>query len=478
MKPKVKQFVERYLTEIVEGNAAVFAGAGLSAPAGFVNWRELLRPIAEELDLDADIETDFVALAQFHRNKHHGNKGQQNQLLIERFGVPKDPTVNHNTLARLPIATYWTTNYDDLIEKSLSAQGKTPDIKYTEAHLALTRRGRDAVVYKMHGDISNPQDAVLAKDDYERYHLKRAAFVTALSGDLVSRTFLFLGFSFTDPNLDYILSRVRLNLEDNQRKHYCFFKKRTKLPGETDEAFKNAVVRQELVIADLLRFNIEAVLVDEYAEIDEALQLLHRLYRSKSVFVSGSADTFDPWGRAKVDAFGRILGSELAKHGYRVVTGLGKGVGDALLSGVVDQVYRTSRDQLDDAVLVRPFPQQIADGDRKAVWKRYREELIGEAGIAIFLLGNKNENGANIIADGMKQEFEIAAREKLMVIAMGTSGYAAKEIFDDVAAAPDTFMSDLSAEAKAAVLRLGELNAEPDVMVSEIVKAIATALKK
>jgi hypothetical protein len=251
-----------------------------------------------------------------------------------------------------------------------------------------------------------------------------------------------------------------------------------KLPGESDEAFKNAVVRQELVIADLLRFNIEAVLVDEYAEIDEALQLLHRLYRSKSVFISGSAENFEPWGRAKVDIFSRTLGSELAKHGYRVVTGLGKGVGDAVLSGVVEQAYRSSKNQLDDVLLVRPFPQKIHAADRDAVWKRYREELIGQAGIAIFLLGNKLDGSANVIADGMKEEFEIAAAEKLMVIAMGTSGHAAKEIFDQVAATPNAYLSDLSDLAKSAVLQLGTLDAEPDVMVSEIIKAIALSTKK
>ncbi len=330
----------------------------------------------------------------------------------------------------------------------------------------------------MHGDISNPQDAVLAKDDYERYHVNRGAFVTALSGDLVSRTFVFLGFSFTDPNLDYILSRVRLNLEENQRKHYCIFKKRVKSSAETEEAFKNALVRQELVIADLLRFNIEAVLVDEYAEIDEALQLLYRLYRSRSVFISGSAEIFEPWGRDKVEAFGRSLGSELAKHGYRVVTGLGKGVGDSVLSGVVEQVYRSSKSKLEDVLLVRPFPQGIKATDREAVWKRYREELIGEAGIAIFLLGNKHDGNSTVIADGMLQEFEIAAAEKLMIIAMGTSGHAAKEIFDQAVARPDAYFSDLCEQAKSAVMLLGTLDAEPDSMVSEIIRSIALSTKK
>ena len=58
----------------------------------------------------------------------------------------------------------------------------------------------------MHGDIDNPADAVISKDDYEAYPLKMGAFVSALRGDLVEKTFLFLGFSFTDPNYGGTLS--------------------------------------------------------------------------------------------------------------------------------------------------------------------------------------------------------------------------------------------------------------------------------
>ena len=70
---------------------------------------------------------------------------------------------------------------------------------------------RDAVVYKMHGDVEHPHEAVLTKMIMSRYHLKRGAFINALAGDLVSKTFWFMGFSFTDPNLDYILSRRAYN---------------------------------------------------------------------------------------------------------------------------------------------------------------------------------------------------------------------------------------------------------------------------
>ena len=49
-------------------NAAIFAGAGLSIPAGMVEWKELLREIALDVGLDVDKEHDLIAIAQYHQN--------------------------------------------------------------------------------------------------------------------------------------------------------------------------------------------------------------------------------------------------------------------------------------------------------------------------------------------------------------------------------------------------------------------------
>ena len=51
-------FIKNILKEIEEENLAIFAGAGLSIPAGYVSWSELLRPIAEELKLKIEKEYD------------------------------------------------------------------------------------------------------------------------------------------------------------------------------------------------------------------------------------------------------------------------------------------------------------------------------------------------------------------------------------------------------------------------------------
>ena len=204
-KPQEK-FINEYVKAIQDGNAAIFAGAGLSASLGFVNWKELLRDLADDLNLDIDKETDLVSIAQYHSNKF--NRTRINEKIINEFTTLEDGSENHQILSRLDIDTYWTTNYDQLIEKTLENNGKKVDKKVTNEDFSRYIKRKDATVYKMHGDKDAPHNAVLTKNDYEDYHDNRELFSTVLRGDLLSKVFLFIGFSFDDPNIDYILSNL------------------------------------------------------------------------------------------------------------------------------------------------------------------------------------------------------------------------------------------------------------------------------
>jgi hypothetical protein len=183
----------------------------LYVPAGYVDWRALLRPLSKDLDLNIDLENDLVAVAQFHVNASGQNRHKLHKALLDALSRDAEPTENHRILAELPITTFWTTNYDKLIENTLHERGKIVDVKSSKAQLATTRPHRDVAIFKMHGDIDRPNEAVVTKDDYEKYSRDREPFITALAGDLVKKTFLFLGFSFTDPNLEHVLAQVRLN---------------------------------------------------------------------------------------------------------------------------------------------------------------------------------------------------------------------------------------------------------------------------
>lgn len=89
-------FIKNYLSALNNGDAAIFAGAGLSAPSGCVNWKQLLREIAEELELDIEKESDLVAIAQYYYNKNGCNRTKLNDIIKDAFQTGKQPNVNHN----------------------------------------------------------------------------------------------------------------------------------------------------------------------------------------------------------------------------------------------------------------------------------------------------------------------------------------------------------------------------------------------
>lgn len=466
MKDAIKDFITEFLSEMIEDNAAIFAGAGLSIPAGYVDWRELIRPLAIELKLNVDWEHDLVAVAQFHTNSNGYNRHKLHKAVVEKLSPNKPPTKNHELLARLPIRTYWTTNYDKLIEDGLRSQGKVVDVKIATPQMAMTRPGRDATVYKMHGDVDRPDEAVVTRDDYEQYQRDRGAFITALQGDLVSKTFLFLGFSFSDPNLDHVLTRVRLTFQQNQRRHFAVFKERTKLEKETEEQFQHFKIRQALVIEDLKRYNVKVLLVDKYEEITEFLTELLNRYLRRTVFISGSYKAKNPWDAVKINTFASVLGAELIKNGTRIATGLGAGIGDPLFGGALREVM-ASKMRIEDALVLRPFPQ----GSDPGLWESYRHEIISHAGIALFLFGSKEQKDQIVEAEGVKREFVIAREHGLLLLPVGATGYAAASIADHILKFEAEFRSELGAEV---IELIRELNKPADLedLVKPITKAI------
>ncbi|MDQ7760546.1 SIR2 family protein [Xanthomonas sontii] len=472
MNKEQKKLVEALSTELEAGNLAVFAGAGFSRPAGFVDWKELLRPIAAEIDLDVDREIDLVALAQYHSNSNAANRNRLNQVLVNEFAREGKPTENHQILARLPISTYWTTNYDRLIEQSLKDVGKIPDTKYRVSQLPITVPKRDAVVYKMHGDVEHPDEAILTRDDYERYHLKMAPFIDALKGDLVSKTFLFLGFSFTDPNLDYILSRVRIAYERNQRQSYCIQRAVARDEGEHEADYEYRKRKQHLFEQELLRFGIKTTYVSDFVEITEILSAIETKHRRRSIFISGAAHDYAPFTEKDGVRFVFDLAKSISKQEYRVLSGFGLGIGSAVISGVVEATAMGGRALDEDRLLVRPFPQSRAgDVPLSELWRIYRQDTLKRSGIAIFVFGNKRVDD-DVLSDGMRAEYDIARENKVFVIPVGITGGMARELWAETINLIDSGEIFVSAEARELLIALGEPSSSLEDARENILKLI------
>ncbi|AHN71072.1 hypothetical protein CF65_00503 [Aggregatibacter actinomycetemcomitans HK1651] len=379
------------------------------------------------LDIDKE-ESNLVSLAQYYVNSKCGKRSKINQLILDEFSQSATLTENHKILARLPIDTFWTTNYDSMIETALKEAGKVVDVKHCVEQLPISIHKRDVVVYKMHGDASLPNQTVLIKDDYEKFHLTRNDFFNALRGDLLTKRFLFLGFSFSDPNIDYILSRIRASYSENQKEHFCILRKVQKNENEPQDEFEYRQRKQQFFISDLERVGISALLIDDYSEITEILMEIEQAQKRKTIFISGAAENYSPYSQQEVEQFVSSLSQEILKLGYRIVTGFGLGIGSSVISGAIKHLTEQNLKIDEDYLILRPFPQ---NKEGKELWSAWREDMISYAGISIFLFGNKLQNGNLILSNGMQEEFDISKRNGNVLIPVAATGYMAKQLWDN-----------------------------------------------
>jgi hypothetical protein len=471
-----RRFIKGYAQAIDSGEVAIFAGAGLSRSAGYVDWKALLKEIANDLKLDIDRETDLIAIAQYHLNEKR-SRSRITQTIVDELAGAAKPTRSHTILARLPISTAWTTNYDQLLERSFENAGKIVDVKITQESLAHTKRGRDVVLYKMHGCITQPHEAVITKDDYEQYERKRPLFVESLKGDLISKTFLFLGFSFTDPNIDYILSRVRVLLGTNVREHYCIMRspqRPAKLVGSPKAEYEYERRRIALRHSDLLRFGVDTVWVEDFTHVTALLDSLSSFIHRKSVFVSGASSEYAPLGRDRLEGLATEIGAQLIRDGYNLVSGFGLGLGEQCVLGALRALFGIPKGAEMERLVVRPFPR-AKDGDQQAQNTYHREELIARSGVVIVLSGNRGTPTGTEVSSGVLEEVEIAKRQRKFVIPIGATGHAARKIWEAANADPEQYLPGIKARSELRVL--GNSSATNEQLLNALFALLAKAEK-
>jgi hypothetical protein len=428
------KFIEQWTKSLQLGSAGAFIGAGLSRRAGYPDWRSLLADIATELGLDIEVEHDLAGVAQYALNKATGKRTALTKLIVDHFPPKPDAPEPFRVLARLPIHHVWTTNYDTLAEVAWSQERKLLDVKSRNADLGIDKPWAHAILYKMHGSVDHPAEVVIAKDDYELYRRERPGFLQVLTGQLVTKQILFVGFSFTDSNIGHLFASIREAFRDNGPEHYAIVHRPKKQPRKGGgEPFETEKIRHSLWVQDLRRYGIQCVEVDEYQEIDEILHAVELRLAGRSVFVSGSLPPSAPDDqRHRVEEIAREVGRVIAELGKRLVSGFGLTVGSAAVSGALGVILNEATPNLEKSLLLRPFPQEAPSGTDMVTFRtRYRDGMIQQAGVCVFICGLKEAagGGPSIVADGVMEEYESATRLGRVVVPIGATGGAAAEIW-------------------------------------------------
>jgi len=212
------QIAQNLIEEFGKGHGVLFVGAGLSKGAGLPDWKALMRPLAQELGCSPDL--DPTKIAQYYQNKHGGSGRnllvQHVKRALTQPGIR--PSHNHQLLAQLPAPIIFTTNYDDLLERALSQRGvnrivRDKNIGYWDDE-ALT-------LVKMHGSLDDEETLVITSDDYAAYFRVHPNITRQLSALLMTRTFLFLGYSLSDPDFWLVYHQIRFDLAEHKRPAYA-----------------------------------------------------------------------------------------------------------------------------------------------------------------------------------------------------------------------------------------------------------------
>lgn len=439
-------YLDRMVEEIQRGYFCIFAGAGLSAASGYVDWKTLLEPMGKQLGLNMNM--DLTLLAQYYENEF--TRDELNRQILEEFAKIPKSNANMEILASMPIHRYWTTNYDSIIEDTLKLQGKIVDVVINQLQFKYHSPKRDAIVLKMHGDKTLPDTAVLCKNDYENYDEQRAIFTQSLTLDLISNTFLFIGFSFSDPNLDRIIAIVKRNFKGaSPKKHYCFLRsinledylKNYSNDTKAKEEFEQDCNAQECKIRDMRRYGIETILIDDFDQITQMLKYMRDKINLNSVFIAGATKSDSPsdYGEFQKKSEGKLgkaekfimnLADELIMNQYNLVTGFGVGVGNYLIAGAYTQREGKSDIKLDERVYIQPMIS--TDDNDMQIKTQIRENLLKRCGIVLTIFGKSQEDAedSQIENDGTFIEYKLASQSGKIIIPIGATGFTSRIIYD------------------------------------------------
>jgi len=370
---------------------------------------------------------------------------------MEEFAKIPQKNDNMEVLASMPIIRYWTTNYDSIIEDTLREKGKKVDVITNQLQFKYHSPERDAVVFKMHGDKELPDKAVLCKDDYEKYDEDRIIFTQGLMMDLISNTFLFIGFSFSDPNLDRIISVVRRSFKgETLKKHYCFLRDirledYLRLDIDFDRAKEQYIQdknAQEYKIEYMRNYGIETILIDEFEQITQMLKYMRDRLKLNSIFISGGLNSNKPndYGEfqmvhrgniGKAEMFIMDLSNTLIEKKYKLVTGFGVGVGNYVVAGAYRNREVDNQTKFEDRVYIQPIIS--VEDDRIDIKNKIRKELLEKCGIVIFIFGKSDPNIEREFfeKDGTYLEYNISNKMEKIVIPIGATGFTSRIIYNE-----------------------------------------------
>lgn len=395
-----EQFIANFAQQALDNRISLFLGAGGTYDAGYPSWSELFKPIAQELGMPTDDTTDYYKVGQYYSN--HFGPAALRQRINERINRNYYQSPLLDELIDIGFANIWTTNFDNAIELNFQRRGILTNKLFKDFDFSNVDLNRRVNIFKMNGDIANLNGIVATQSDYEGYADSHRIMLLFFKRELISSTFLFVGYSFMDHLVLDCLSEITRYLGGTANYHYTIMKK-----SKNDSYF-------DYFVNDLeRRYNIRVLLVDEYGDVLRVLTEINNRIRGKKVFISGAFSAYEENIEEYSHLFSRCVTAKLLAADYRIVNGIGRRFGTHLIGYANEYLVKEGVKNADRHLIIKPFVGK--DGSSAGKKKQARTNVLSQCGASIFLFGDQDRNGING-RSGVMEEFEIARQQHKVII--------------------------------------------------------------
>ncbi|MBL0924941.1 MAG: SIR2 family protein [Sphingomonadaceae bacterium] len=217
---------EKLLHDVARRRCVAFLGAGVSRRSLAADgrrpplWKGFLELALDRCDGNkAEIRrqikgSDFLSACQLIKNRL-GNHAW-NDLLEEVFVQPNyQPDAIHQSIFDLDLPVVATTNIDTIYDRFLNANyGGAVVVKpYHDSAIGryVKADANTRLVIKVHGSCDNLEHTVFTRQEYANARARYANFYELLTSLVTTQTFMFVGYSLADPDINLIL-------EENSRR--------------------------------------------------------------------------------------------------------------------------------------------------------------------------------------------------------------------------------------------------------------------
>jgi hypothetical protein len=211
------------LHDIARGVVVPLIGSGFSRNAQGIEggkmplWKDLGEQFAKLLPKGFQYDNNPTnAISKYV--EYYGKTSLVDHLKDFLYAKVAKPSESHRYFAQLPFDTIITTNFDNLLESAYKEGGIIPHVIHDAKYLPQYG-GPDIKpkIIKIHGDLDHPDSIVITANDYKSAMKSDRGFSSTLKFLLSTRTFLFIGYSITDPDFTHFLKLIKRTFRELKR---------------------------------------------------------------------------------------------------------------------------------------------------------------------------------------------------------------------------------------------------------------------